>query len=158
MPRYFIPVPHRQQELDYSCVPACVRMLLAFYGQEHSERELRILFKTRPGGTSAANVMIRLPELGFGAVVFTATYYELERAIRSGTPGIVQLWTEYISYWDEAWMHDVVVVGLDEENVLVNDPAFSEAPKKIRHAEFLAAWTAADRLLIWIEQLHANRR
>jgi ABC-type bacteriocin/lantibiotic exporter with double-glycine peptidase domain len=128
-------------------------MLLAFYGQEYSERELRILFKTRPGGTSAANIMIRLPELEFGATVFMTTYYELEQTIRSGTPCIVQLWTEYLLYWDESWMHDVVVVGFDEGSVLVNDPAFPDAPKEIQRDEFLAAWTAADRLLIQVERL-----
>ena len=65
MPRYSIPVPHRQQELDYSCVPACVRMLLAFHGKECSEQELRILFKTRIGGTSTANVMIWTEHLDY---------------------------------------------------------------------------------------------
>ena len=25
-------VPHFRQELDYSCLPACVRMVLAYYG------------------------------------------------------------------------------------------------------------------------------
>lgn len=62
-------VPHFEQELDYSCLPACVRMVLAFYGYECIEGELRALLKTRPGGTSPVQVMWRLPELGFEAYV-----------------------------------------------------------------------------------------
>ena len=34
-------VPHFQQELDYSCLPACVRMVLAYYGDQRPEPELR---------------------------------------------------------------------------------------------------------------------
>ena len=50
-------------------------------------------------------------------------------------------------------MHDVVAVGLDEGVVLVNDPAFPGAPQEIRTEEFLAAWTAADRLLVFVDRL-----
>ena len=37
MPKHSISVPHRPQERDNSCLPACVRMILAFYGEEKSE-------------------------------------------------------------------------------------------------------------------------
>lgn len=60
-------VPHLEQELDYSCLAACVRMVLAFYGCERTEAELRALLKTRPGGTSPRSGDGRLPELGFDA-------------------------------------------------------------------------------------------
>jgi ABC-type bacteriocin/lantibiotic exporter with double-glycine peptidase domain len=125
-------------------------MVLAFYGQDHAERDLRTLLKTRSAGTSAANVMLMLPSLGFDVAVASATFYELEQIIRAGTPCIVQLWTEHLSYWDTSWMHDVVVVGFDDDLVLVNDPAFPNAPQAIPHDEFMAAWSAADRLLIRI--------
>lgn len=150
MPRLSIPVPHYQQERDYSCVPACVRMVLAFYGQDHAESDLRALLKTRAAGTSGANAMLKLPGLGFDVAVTSATFYELEQSIRTGTPCIVQVWTEHLSYWDVSWMHDVVVVGFDDDIVLVNDPAFPGAPRAVPYDEFMAAWSAADRLLIQI--------
>jgi len=153
VPRFCIPIPHRQQERDYSCVPACVRMVLAFYGDQRAESELRALFKTKVGGTSIANVIIRLPELGYTAIVLTATFYELEQLIRAGQPCIVQVWTGHLGYWDEAWMHDLVVVGFDDDQVLLHDPAFADAPKAVARDEFMRAWQAADRLLIKIEPL-----
>jgi len=151
MPKIFIPVPHLQQELDYSCVPACVRMVLAFHGTQVSESQLRALFKTRPGGTSIANVLLQLPELGHTASVYSASLFELEQLVEAQVPCIVQVWTEYISYWRETWMHDLVVVGSEDDKLLVNDPAFSDAPKTVAKDEFERAWAAADRLLIRIE-------
>jgi len=56
-------VPHFEQELDYSCLAACTRMVLAFFSAERTEAELRALLKTRPGGTSPVNLMLRLPRL-----------------------------------------------------------------------------------------------
>jgi ABC-type bacteriocin/lantibiotic exporter with double-glycine peptidase domain len=155
VPRFSIPVPHRQQELDYSCCPACVCMVLAFYGAEHAEKDLRILLRTRIAGTSAVNVMLKLPELGFTATVTRATFYELMQAVREGRPCIVQVFTEHLHYWDIGWMHDVVVVGFDEDVVLVNDPAFPDAPKEVPQGEFLAAWAAADQLVIRISRTDA---
>jgi predicted double-glycine peptidase len=150
MPKFSIPVPHYQQERDYSCVPACVRMVLAFYGQDHAESDLRILLRTRVAGTSTANVMLKLPGLGFDVAVTSATFYELEQNVRAGDPCIVQVWTEHLSHWDTIWMHNVVVIGFDDDLVLVNDPAFPDAPQAIPRDEFIVAWSEADRILIRI--------
>jgi ABC-type bacteriocin/lantibiotic exporter with double-glycine peptidase domain len=97
MPKSSIPVPHLPQELDYSCVPACIHMVLAFYGLTVPESQLRALLKTRPSGTSLVNVLLRLPELGYNASVYSASLFELERDIENGTPCIIQVWTEYLS-------------------------------------------------------------
>ena len=32
-----LPVPHFRQQLPHTCLPACVRMVLAYWGKEHSE-------------------------------------------------------------------------------------------------------------------------
>jgi hypothetical protein len=57
MPSSWLNVPHFQQELEYSCVAACVRMVLAHYGDNRSEAEVRLLLDTQPTGTRAGNVM-----------------------------------------------------------------------------------------------------
>ena len=48
MPSSWLNVPHFQQELEYSCVPACARMVLAFYGDIRTEAELRVSAKGQP--------------------------------------------------------------------------------------------------------------
>jgi hypothetical protein len=57
MPSNSLNVPHFPQELDSSCVAACVRMVLAHYGDVRSEADLRMLLDTQPTGTRAGNVM-----------------------------------------------------------------------------------------------------
>jgi hypothetical protein len=46
MPSSWLNVPHFHQELDYSCVAACVRMVLAHYGDIRTETEFRLLLDT----------------------------------------------------------------------------------------------------------------
>src|SRR5438105_5616318 len=57
MPGSWLSVPHFHQELDYSCVAACARMVLAHYGDIRTEAELRLLLDTRQTGTRAGNLM-----------------------------------------------------------------------------------------------------
>ena len=44
-----IPVPHFQQETPHTCLPACVRMVLSYLGDEQTERQLASAFQTVPG-------------------------------------------------------------------------------------------------------------
>ncbi len=37
MPNGWLNVPHFRQEFNYSCVAACVRMVMAYYGHNESE-------------------------------------------------------------------------------------------------------------------------
>jgi predicted double-glycine peptidase len=46
--------------------------------------------------------------------------------------------------WQLVTNHAVVVVGLDEDNVTVLDPAFPDAPQSIPHDEFHLAWLNGD--------------
>lgn len=48
------------------------------------------------------------------------------------------------SYWTVASFHAVVVIGLDDERVYVNDPYFTDAPKAISRDEFILAWSEQD--------------
>ena len=51
MPSNWLSVPHFRQEHEYSCVAACVRMVLAHFGETRAEDALRALLDTRPTGT-----------------------------------------------------------------------------------------------------------
>jgi hypothetical protein len=57
MPAGWLSVPHFQQGFEYSCVAACVRMVLAHYGDIQAEADLRLLLDTQPDGTRVRNVM-----------------------------------------------------------------------------------------------------
>ena len=80
MPSNWLNVPHFQQELEYSCVAACVRMVLAHYGDNRTEAELRSLLDTLPTGTRAGNVM-RLWGPAFEAHLRSSNLVELQTVL-----------------------------------------------------------------------------
>jgi ABC-type bacteriocin/lantibiotic exporter with double-glycine peptidase domain len=51
MPNAWLNVPHYKQEFNYSCMAACVRMVLAHHGRSIAEVELREQLDTRADGT-----------------------------------------------------------------------------------------------------------
>jgi len=146
-------VPHYPQQQGNSCLAACVRMALAYYGAAHDEGELRRLFRTRGMGTSPARVMIALPQLGFQAIVFDGTVGLLSDNLAEGRPCIVHLWTEHLTYRQDLdpAIHAVVVLTLTRDQVLVNDPALDCGAQGIPFQEFLDAWRSAGYLLMVVQ-------
>ena len=149
-------VPHFEQELDYSCLPACVRMVLAFHGKSATESELRALLKTRPGGTSPLRLMIRLPDVGFEAHVYTGSQADLRACLTAGQPCIVHVWTLPLPHWDSEAIHALVVSDISAESAWIHDPALPYGPTEIPLADFLRAWSATDHLMITITPSEPN--
>lgn len=143
-------VPHFEQERDYSCLAACVRMILAFYGEECGEQEIRVLLKTRPGGTSPAQVMWRLPDWGFDAYVQYGSQLTLRENLAAGRPCIVHVWTPPLPYWKSEAIHALVITDLTEQSVTAHDPALPSGHTEIPLDAFLRAWAATDYLTIVI--------
>jgi ABC-type bacteriocin/lantibiotic exporter with double-glycine peptidase domain len=52
MPNGWLSVAHCKQE-PYSCLVACVRMVLTYYGRDLTEGAVRQLLGTQPSGTHA---------------------------------------------------------------------------------------------------------
>ena len=145
-------VPHFEQELDYSCLAACARMVLAFFGTGRSEAQLRALLKTRAGGTSPVNLMLHLPTLGFTADVRTGSQSDLRQQIEAGCPCIVHVWTPPLPHWNAEAIHALVVTDISEESVSVHDPALSTGPTIIPLPAFLRAWAAVNYLMVVVQQ------
>lgn len=150
-------VPHIQQEREYSCLPACVRMVLAFYDEQRSEDELRRLLRTRVTGTSPANLMLNLPDIGFDAAVFNGSMTLLRDHIAERTPCIVHLWTAPLPHWEHSVIHAVVVTGITEDMIVINDPAWETPALAIPLSDFLDAWSATDHTLILIRRRRLSR-
>ena len=139
MPSSWLNVPHFQQELEYSCVAAGVRMVLAYYGDIRSEAELRLLLDTQPTGTRAGNLM-RLSGSAFEVYLRPSNLVELERVLADNQPSIVFLQTGNLEYWSMDIFHTAVVVGVDAITVALLDPYFETAPQTTSLQSFEKAW------------------
>jgi ABC-type bacteriocin/lantibiotic exporter with double-glycine peptidase domain len=140
MPGASLNVPHSKQEFHYSCIPACARMVLAFFGQQRTEAELRTLMKTGPSGTPVRRLTV-LTHLGFAVDFLTTDIAGLTAYLTSGIPPIALLATAALPYWSQSCDHVAVVVGVDDSWVYLSDPYFDSAPQRVSHPDFLLAWS-----------------
>jgi ABC-type bacteriocin/lantibiotic exporter with double-glycine peptidase domain len=139
MPNNWLNVPHFQQEAEYSCIAACVRMVLAYHGDTRTEAELRTLLDTQPTGTRAGNIM-RVSGSTFEVYLRPSNLVELRRVLADQQPPIVFLKTAALEYWSMDIFHTVVLIGLDASTVAVNDPYFATAPQTATVQGFEKAW------------------
>ena len=84
-------VPHFKQETAYTCLPACIRMVLAYLGQNFSEKFLAAALGTAPGwGALPEDAEDALAMLGYSARWFeNATAERLEQLLANNFPVIL---------------------------------------------------------------------
>lgn len=149
MPNSWLNVPFFQQEHEYSCVAACVRMVLAHSGDVRTEAELRLLLDTQPTGTRAGNLM-RLSGPAFEVYLRPSNLVELQQVLVNHQPPIVFLQTGFLEYWSMGIFHTVVLIGLDSATVAVHDPYFATAPQTTSLEAFTKAWAQTGQFAAFI--------
>ena len=149
MPNVLLSVPHFEQSRDGTCLPACVQMVLSFWGDEPTEATLIKQLGTKRYGTPISNAE-RLRDKRYDVLVGPLTRLELESYLASGRPVITRVWTTMLDYWDSVTSHVVVVVGYNDDVVFLNDPAFATAPIPVLWDAFLAAWAEYDETAVVI--------
>ena len=106
-------------------MPACLRTVLASFGLDVSESELRTLCDTTIFGTAALKAVDAARALGFaGAAKHNLTLEELTAAVDAGLFPIVFVNLDPISGKDAA--HAFVVVEASASGILVYDPLYGE--------------------------------
>lgn len=150
MPRIYINKPHHKQEKDSSCIPACVRIMLEFFGIKMSESELRLKLKTKHFGTHVINIFsINDEPYGIYSAIEFWSLNQLKAYLETyKTPCIVTLWTEYLDHWDSECLHSVVVHGFDDKHIIINDPNFEQKEFYVPFEHFLNSWQINDGLVI----------
>ncbi len=121
------------------CLPACADMVLAYLERHLGQNKLARILGTTEIGTMSSRIT-RLSTLGLTVEYEEGSAVRLRRYLSQGVPCIVFLWTGNLSYWQVDTPHAVVVIGMTEETVIVNDPAFDNAPVRVPVDEFLLAW------------------
>lgn len=133
-----IAIPHFEQVTDYSCGPACVRMVLGYYGIEADPPFLiQLLGATEDTGTST-DAFSRI------AHVYELEYLSQEHAtvdtiihfIENDIPVIAN----YICQRDEEG-HFIVIYGYDDKQFYFSDPTYGQ-DETITFEKFLPRWRA----------------
>lgn len=152
MPNVLLPLPHFEQSRDGRCLPACVRMTLAYWGRNLSENKVAKMLGSHDFGTPIFNVE-KLRRQGYQVEFGSLTVEQLKAHLLAGRPVIARVWTRNLDYWqEEETSHVVVVVGFDDTRVYLNDPASKEVPQPTTWESFLAAWAEFDETAAVIYQ------
>ena len=77
----------------------------------------------------------------------------LTQALADGVPPIALLRTTHLPYWERETAHAVVVIAIDADQVVLNDPAFPTAPQTVPRDAFMLAWSDFDYLYALIRPL-----
>lgn len=150
MPNALLPVPHYEQSRDGACLPTCARMILAYWADVRSEAEIANLLGTKSFGTPISNIT-RLRAWRYTVSVEEhMSRTTLEGNLDTGVPIIARVWTAMLDYWQQITSHVLVVIGYDDEHVIVNDPALSSGAHAILWDAFLAAWAEFDETAVVI--------
>ena len=149
MPNGWLNVPHFRQEFNYSCVAACVRMVIAHYGRNESEDSVRQLLGTTSRGTRAANVA-NVVQLGFDVRFGPSNLLQLRATLAADVPSIIFLLTGTLDYWETNEAHAVVLIGVDAASVYLNDPFFDTFAQQTSLANFQQAWATTGHLAAFI--------
>lgn len=140
-----LPVKPFQETLHAGmCGPACLKMVLAYYGVERSEEVLAGLCETDPDvGTSDAAMKRAAESLGFTVEIKNnSTFADIQAWLDKQVPIIVNWFTRgRIDYAEEEVPdgHLSVVVGLDTEYIYLQDPEIGKL-RKITRDDFMKVW------------------
>ena len=135
-----LPVPHHLQLDDGYCLPACIQMVLAYWGVERDQRDIADKLGLIPGAGIPGNRIKILSskklEVSYGA----GELVDLENALDQEIPPIILVYTGELPYWEQATAHAVVLLGFDEQAVHLNDPAIAQGDISVSLGDFELAW------------------
>ena len=135
----WLDVPFIRQPKE-GCGAASVSMILQYWkrgGDSGVERIHAAIYSPELGGAHTAKLKQYLSERGFRVFDFAGAWQDLREQIDKGRPLIVCLQSGA-----RQPRHYVVVAGMADKHLLVNDPADRKLRRMERHA-FEKSWAAA---------------
>jgi len=138
-------VAHVPQESEGQCVAACASMCLAHIGLPTAYETVMNVLRTQSFGTPSFNVR-NLEKLGVTVIYKQGSFDELYEHLSNERPCIAFVKTGNLPYWDDNLAHAVVVSGLDDDYVYLNDPVLPYAPAQVARGDFDLAWLDWDEL------------
>lgn len=141
----FLPLPHRRQQQTADCLVACAANILEYLLIPINYKRLAQLLGTIDAGTPFSHLE-RLRALGFAiTVAANGTLAMVQTTLEFGLPIVVAVRTWPLPHWENVdTAHAIVVVGLDAEQIYINDPSSAIGTLAISYNDFLTAWAERD--------------
>ena len=147
------PPPFHSQERDRSCVPACLRMVLAAYGREFSEAELRPLCKYEEAeGTSPSETLQAVKQLGFSKS--SLSRLDLDELQVELARGLYPIAFVEIKAGIFRGKHAVVVIEIANNKVKLLDPLMrreQDGRRELALEDFQRMWAAKNNQTLLVE-------
>jgi len=135
--------PYKQS--THFCAPACVKMVLNYYGERISEKRLADLINaSRENGCPARPIVSAVRKLGFNAYSFDNNYLkDLEHLLKMGIPPIVN-WCmdpeeDHVEIEDGDGGHYSVLSRITKRDITLIDPLIG-GPREMGRREFYKKW------------------
>lgn len=141
--------PFYAQEEPNSCLPACLRMVVAAHGMKLSEKRLRELCGWSPHGDISSTTIVSVAQaLGFihSREDYGLRLHDLRDEIRSGVFPIVGV---DLSFYGNVGKHAQVVVSVSSRGITLQDPLLGQFVSS--PVIFEEAWSITEYLTILIE-------
>ncbi|OPY48846.1 MAG: Peptidase C39 family protein [Methanosaeta sp. PtaU1.Bin112] len=142
-------MPDTRQSTEYSCGAASLQAVLGYWGRDIGEEDIREMLNTNEESGTYPDDIIRVAKaLGLEADYNeNMTLADLTGYVAQGIPVIVdcQAWRS-VSQCNESWAdtwhngHWMVVIGIDERNVTLEDPYILGDRGTMSREEFEARW------------------
>lgn len=141
-------VTHIQQQNNGECLAACALMVCNYLGVRVSHRQVTRALGIRRGLGPPFSQIQHLHTLGVTVIYQEfGTLQEIYNLLCHGWPCIVGVQTQELPHWNKVnTQHAVVVVGMDQAHVYLNDPEFPAAPIQTPLGDFDLAWLAQDEV------------
>lgn len=136
-----------KQETEYSCLPACLKSVLEYYGILETEGALRIRCKSKAVSTHPLNAVECARSYGLESYLDNLNVDELRNLLKANIPPIINL----LMFESEPQaLHSVILTSITKKHVKVINPESGFVMIPLH--EFLHIWNAADQTAIVIKK------
>ena len=88
----------------------------------------------------------KLEQFGVRVIYKQGNFDILQKHLQAGQPCIVFVKTGELPYWNRDLDHAVVLAGMDDTFVYLNDPNLPAAPTSVSRGDFDLAWLERDEM------------
>jgi ABC-type bacteriocin/lantibiotic exporter with double-glycine peptidase domain len=115
-------------------------MVLAYWGIECEQSELARQLQMIPKAGTPGSRVRQLASATLDVIYRSGQLADLTAALDQDVPPILFVHTSELPYWDRAMAHAVVLVGIEGDQAVLNDPGLLLSPVRVSLGDLMLAW------------------